>query len=880
MRRTGIVFLLVVIWPLLAARAAQVSRVLRTIDFEERAMGNDEPLPMHWTKERGPTLPFYVNGRLTTDRAHSGKYSFRFDLNGGSLIYRYDPGQIKVMVGAHYRVDCYVATTPMPRARARLTAYLTDIDGHPILSTVAHSEPYAATAVDEPWKKLSVEISAEDPHAAYLVVELGLLQPNLYAASSLGDRALFTQDIHGTAWFDDITVSQVPQVRMSTNRPGNIFRHGDVLTLQVLVNDRFTDDLTDQLIVRDAQGRKVFQRSGGMDISTARTLGPGRKQITLILPPDLDPGWYEASLVMNSKGTLVGQQKLDFILLADAAEPTPDPRFGIVATSLPFDGWSELPKILPFLGAGRVKLAIWSKTHNIQEMDTAEFDQLLNRLSALNITPTACLLSLPPDIARAVGTSDWTGILRADKKLWQPQLAYLIARHANHLDRWQLGEDGSDEFVVNPAMREVYSRVYDEFAALMDKPDLAMPWPSWYEMQGKLPATVALSVPASVLPSQIPLYMDELRGQTGHNLSLTLQTLEPGKYGRLVRISDFAQRVIYALSANAKRIDLPLPFTVQREGSAVVKEPREMLMILRTLIMTLGGTTYRGQVPVADGVNAFLFDKNGVGILALWDRGGDTSVKQLELNPGDHPMRIDLWGNATPLIATTTGASSSKIRVNIGPVPIFLYDIDGQLAQLRASVHFNNSLLESSFEPHVRRLIFKNPYNEPIAGSFKLQAPKGWSINPPFFNFSLNPGETFDRDVTIEFPYNSLGGEKAIFAEFTVQAEKTSTFSVPIPLKLGLSDVGMQLLAIRDGQDVIVQQVISNYGEKPINYTAFAIFPGQARQERLVINLGAGRTTIKRYRFNSVTLTPKTVVRAGVKELTGTRILNAEVAVQ
>src|ERR1700679_2012523 len=90
--------------PLAFAQPAGVNRVLRSMDFEERGLGNSESLPMHWSKARGPTLPAYVNGYLTTDRAHSGKYSFRFDLNGGSLIYQYDPGQIKVMAGAHYRV--------------------------------------------------------------------------------------------------------------------------------------------------------------------------------------------------------------------------------------------------------------------------------------------------------------------------------------------------------------------------------------------------------------------------------------------------------------------------------------------------------------------------------------------------------------------------------------------------------------------------------------------------------------------------------------------------------------------------------------------------------------------------------------------------------
>ena len=60
----------------------------------------------------------------------------------------------------------------------------------------------------------------------------------------------------------------------------------------------------------------------------------------------------------------------------------------------------------------------------------------------------------------------------------------------------------------------------------MDKPDLAMPWPAWYDLDGELPATVALSVPPEVLPSQLPLYMQDIRGHKGHNLSLSLQLLD------------------------------------------------------------------------------------------------------------------------------------------------------------------------------------------------------------------------------------------------------------------------------------------------------------------------------------------------------------------
>src|SRR5688572_6474252 len=119
-------------------------RVLRTFDFEERRLGNSEDLPMYWEKAEGPAYPHYVNGGFTTDRARSGRHSFRFDLNGGNLLYRYPAGRIKITPGAYYRLDVMCRTTVMPAARARLSAYFVDIDGRKINDSVRSSEPYAA----------------------------------------------------------------------------------------------------------------------------------------------------------------------------------------------------------------------------------------------------------------------------------------------------------------------------------------------------------------------------------------------------------------------------------------------------------------------------------------------------------------------------------------------------------------------------------------------------------------------------------------------------------------------------------------------------------------------------------------------------------------
>jgi len=893
------------------AQPAEVTRVLRTFDFEERQLGNVEDLPMNWAKVEGPGLPLYVNGYLSTQRHRSGQYSFQFDLNGGALIYRYPSGQIPVQQGGHYRVAGFVQTTPLPNARARLTAYLTDIDGHVLLPSLRHSELFAAPPGDQSWHELSVEVTADTSAAAFLVIELELLQPAQYAASSLGARTLFAQDIHGSAWFDDVTVSQVPQVFMTTDRPGNMFRRSDPLRIAVQVSDRFTDDLSAQLVVRDARANVVYQNTEGLELAAAQSIAPGTKRILLLLPPTLGTGWYQASLEMSSHGQFVSRQTLNFVHLADdAPAAVPDQRFGMNAAELPFDGWSGLPDLLPTIGAGRVKLAVWSKDGDIQESGRESFDHLLTRLNDLGIVPTACLSELPPEIRRKLNGGSWPSLLTADRQLWQPQLAYLIARHADHLHQWQIGLDGSDLFAQDPQMREVYSLIYTEFANLMDKPDLAMPWPAWYELGGQVPSTVALYVKPEVLPSQLPLYISDLKTSQDQgfltsdlkgspaskaplrrvqNLSLYLEPIDRDKYGREVQIADLAQRIVYALSAGAERIDLKLPFAIQRVGDQIMSQPDELLLVARTMMTTLSGARYCGTINLATGVEAFLFDKDDQGIIMLWDRASTSGkVRQLSLHLGVHPRSIDMWGNISPLIQPTAPGNPSSgsdeksgtALVLVGSMPIFLIDIDVFLAQMRASVSIDDPKIESSFKQHTRHIRFLNPYHQAISGMVRLRPPTGWTLNPPSMVYSLNPGETFDREVSIEFPYNSFAGAKTIIADISVQSDKNDTFSVPIVLKLGLSDVGLQSLALRDGHDLIVQQMITNYGEKPINYTAYAIFPGQARQERLVTDLAAGATTIKKYRFTNVALTPDAKARTGIKETDGVRILNNEVGVE
>lgn len=866
---------------LLAGRAgaqagSDVSRVVRQFDFEERDRGNVEDLPMDWIKVEGPGRPHYVNGRLANDEAFSGRYSFKFELNGGSLVYRYPHGHVRVHPGASYRVSAMVKTDALPNARARLSVHFVDRDNRTIKSGTRHSSPFVSTNGE--WGRVSVDALAPDG-AEWLEVELGLLQPSLYRDTSLGDAALFDQDITGRAWFDEVTVAQVPRVRLSTVRAGNVFPRRERMVVRAQINDRLTDDLVGQLTVTDAEGRRVYQRSGSLEMGPKDAHGTRSTDIAI---GELPAGWYRASLRLSSRGVDVADESIELIQLPDDyTSLEPDPRFGVIATDLPFAAWDDLPHLLPTVGAARVKLAVWSNEGEVESSKQVDFARVLETLRDLRITPTACFIAPPPALADAIGGNSWQQLLKAPPETWQPQLAYLVARYSGYLDRWQFGMDAdAQQFVSNPAMRQAYGLMHDQFRRLVDKPDLAMPWPAWFDMEGTLPATVALNVPSDVLPHQLPLYINDLKKAEGQQLSISLQLLSREQYGRQAQMRDFVQRIAYALSAGAERIDAPLPFDVVRyEDGTVQKQPQEMLLVLRTIFSTLGGSTYRGPVPIDPEVEAFLFERpSGEGVMLVWTKSPTGSPKTIPVVLGNRPQRVDLMGNVSPVLRPKDAIGTTDVEV--GPIPSFVVGIDGRLAQFRSSFKFDNPLVESSFQSHRRMLSFTNPYPVAISGRIRMTGPQGWTVSPEVPNFHLNPGETYRGPVSIEFPYNSVAGAKTVMCSIDLQADRSQQIRVPVSLRLGLGDVGLETIALRDGSDVIVQQMITNYTNKPIDYTAFVTLPGQARQERLLQGLKPGATIIKKYRFPNVKIAREQKLRSGVRETDGTRVLNDEVSVQ
>ena len=830
--RTVLLALLAV--SLAAAPAGAAARLYKSFDFEERQLGNDEDLPMHWAKLSAVDLPHYVTGRLTTDRARSGRYSFRMDLDGGSCVYQYDPARTPATVGGHYRLTGWCRSTVLAHARCRLTLAAADAAGN--LLDEAHSDLYAAAtdadAAADDWHPLTAELTVADPAAATLRVRMELLQPARYAPPS-DPRAIPAEDVHGSAWFDDLTVAQVPRATLSTDRPGNVFRRGDAPAVSVLLTDPSSDDLTARLAVTDSAGRPVFQRTGTLSPSTAEPAGDGRYKLSLPLPVTA-AGWYRATVSIaagigspgDGRAAWVGSHVLDYVQLADGgAVAPPDDRFGVDSAAV--TDWPAVTPVLPLLAVGRAKVA----------MGGPDVVATLDRLADAGIAPVGCLPTM----------GDATDLL--------------VSRYAGRVDLWQVGSGGFDATSADD--RRSAATAAAAAARLTGHFDPAVP--CWLGFDPPPGRTVAVSVSPSILPGEIGPYLRDLTDRPVRVASVSVLPIDAAPDEAAARAADLAERIVSALAAGAPRVDVPVP--------VVAGQPTDLLPVERSLLSALSGAACYGRVPVADGVEAFLFQRpDGPGLAVVWaDATAPGGEQAVGVRLGERLARTDLWGNTTPLPAAA---------VRAGPVPVILTGVDVPLARLRAGVTLDPPAVESVLlHPQVRRLHLFNPYTQPASATVRLHGPAGWTLSPSVFTVAVPAGGAVDRDVGIDLPVNARAGPNTVTVDVDLEADRAVRLSVPLVITVGLAELGVRSTAFRDaGGAVVVQQRITNYGTRPVDYVAYVNYPGRAREERLVTGLAPGGSTLKRYRFDKPG--PDAVrLRVGVKEADGPRVLNEELAV-
>ncbi|MFQ6048465.1 MAG: hypothetical protein ACE5K7_03785, partial [Phycisphaerae bacterium] len=585
---------------------------------------------------------------------------------------------------------------------------------------------------------------------------------------------------------------------------------------------------------------------------------------------------YHARLMVSSGRVLLVQRQLDVARLARL-----DPRagsgqnFGLNLTTLPSQGIEAVVALSRLLGPRRVRLPIWRRQGPTRHVGSDQpLARLLRALIAAQMELVATLAEPPAPAGRPRPTNAQPSLLDLfsdQPQRWQPHLALLVARYADVIDYWQIGQDHDDYLVWDPRLPTVLQQVRTEVAKLVTSPSLVSAWSATH----LLPASsldvpyLSLYVPSAVAPQQIPAQLEPFRGR-GRRLWVSLELLDPRQYHRLSRLADLAKRLVLARVGGAETvfIDQPWRWTV-RSGKADL-EPTEPFLVFRTLAALLGGSQPAGQIYLDRHVRCYIFDHGSDSTLVVWDEREGSAPRQYRLYLGPQARLVDLWGRSRPLARCDDGRQLLPVTA----LPVLIDRVESWIARLRASLSITPKTIESSYRLHPAQLRFTNHRQESISGRVELLAPDRWQVRPSQMRFALRPGQTLQRDLTIRFPYSELAGPKLLRARLLIDADRTYELFVSIPLELRLPDIDVQTIAqVADGR-LIVRQRITNLGTDIVNFRAALIAPGRPPQRRPVSALGPGQSAVKLYVFGNAPELMGTSIRASLEEVGGPRIFN------
>lgn len=859
-------------------RPEAADRVVGRFDFE---LDGDhlEPVPRHWVRlvdappeQRRPGFPAWNESGFDDSRAYEGRRSVVLPTNGGSAALRLVGGVLAVMPGADYAVSARVRTEGLTHARARMTVRLLDESLQPVPGTRTSTPLVQSPGA---WRDVHVELRGDHPRAAWIQIDLELLQPEHYRSAPASEHDLRREDFSGAAWFDDVQVRQLPRIELATNSPVNFILAPERPTLTSRVLDLTGERLQARLLVRDVDGRLVDEHE-----FNASSRGAG-----VAWTPELDRfGWYNATLTILADDRRVASADLAFVYAPGAADASDMHRraFGVVAREAPEERLQPAQTLIERIGAGRVNLPLWS----------AGAEPNPRRLDALDAVVTSMLdrrvgVTLTLNGRIRLGDADPADPLQLALEapaLLSERLDPALVRFGQRIRRWQVGVAGETSPTEQRDLAEKLDAVEYVLSRLSPEPIVSLPWPATREAGFDALESISLSlaVPSESPPDAVGEYLRFWR-DAGALDALAVLERAPDDYATpRSRITDLAKRAVHA-----RRLpDFPIAIADPWTWRGVSPSPSPEAAAWRTLIERLAGRSVVGELPTPDGVRALILSpvpgaagSTPQGGLVAWRDWSDPTEAVLHGYFGAERLIVgDIFGNERILDADEDGAH----HIPLTRTPIFVEGVDDRIAAFRGRFRVEPGFIESIAARHELDLVLHNPWPVPISGRLRVVEPERWAVSPRVQRFSAQPGEEIRLPIVATLGVGEEAGRHDVLVEMDLTADGAHPlFRVDAPIEVGLASVTMTATARRtDGGDIVVTVLVTNTSDRRVTMTASLAAPGAPRQQAPISALAPGASTARNFTLRAAAdrLSGKRV-RVGLEEAGGPLRLNKTISI-
>ena len=864
------------------SRPRSAERVVRAFDFDERGT-NPFPVPRYWRRAQGaaaspfarerPGFPLWNQAVLDYPAGGSAEGAVKLPTNGGSVCLRLDSGMVAVFPDAEYRVTARVRTAGLSHARARVVARFLDKANTPIEASEVRGELIG----DQPeWCIAAVELTSEHAGAAFIQVDLELLQPEQFALPDLGRHHVWLEDFSGAAWFDDVTITQLPRIELGTGTSTNVVTAPERPSIHAVVRDLSGEPIRARITLYDLDGRVVDR--------VERPVRAGEPRVEWV-PAVIAYGWYRAALEVLAPSGLVGLASVDLVWLPEASGSTASAdrsRLGIAVERVE-PAW--IPGTLDLLAALRVGAAsvpAWSDRTTIASVsgEAVHLGPLIDGLRRRGVLITFSLPRVPAPLAAAMrlDPNDTRGVFGGDPAAWTPYLLPFLDKYGQSVQHWQLGvhappgpQASLDARGVDAARRFL--------ASLVPGPVVTIPWAPEVAVSAGVfagpggPDGLAMVVDHSTPDEAVGrLAADWMQHRPERGLELTLGTLPAGLYSwRDVSIDLSRRAVLFWAACSGSGGALPGASIVQPWTWTQDRIPRPMpapiYAVWSNIADRLAGRRFAGEVPLAPGVRCILMapeDGAGTGLLVAWRESAPPDQAAIRAILGtDQIIVYDLFGNATRVPAVHEGTAMHYIPVT--DTPVFVEGVDVALARWVASLRLEPAFFASGAGPYEAEVILSNPWPEPVAGRLHIVEPGGskdarpdrsWQIEPRRIDFAAGPGQTLRLPIRLAFSTVEEAGIKPFVVDAELDGrEEYGLVRMLSSLEVGLGSLRLDLSYRFGGSgaaDLILEAQVSNSGTSPVTLELTAFAPPDSAYPRArasISDLGPGETVVRRFAF-------------------------------
>lgn len=860
-------------------------RVVRHFDFEEAETAPYE-MPLNFYRFGGDAgaaaqgFPPFGRMQLTDEAAWSGRWSFGFELDGGSLAARIPTAVIPAVPLADYQVTARVRTLGLRHARARLVAWLHDHQGKVIDGSRAVSRLVATNGA---WEILAVDVPGNSHAASDLVLELQLLQPRQFLPDGAPPEQLLLEDVSGRAWFDDVTVWHLPRIDLAADEAAAPHDAPSMPSVSVLIRDLARQDLNATLRVYDLDGREVFEQ----------TFPAPRMPRPRIVKPNLPAyGWYRAVLDVHNGDELTARSSIDLVAMSPKISRRTSEqvdRFGVVLNERWYDQAAAIPALVDELGVGVAVLPVLDRT-----MDERNHDEtatlIKGGIDALRADHRRLILSLesvPTLLGRQfdLAETDMLDLLQLPPEAWRGFVHDLLVNYAFEVDQWQIGTTGAGAAFWQSNLGEKFARSRANLSAYIPNPAFFVPFSAEQRPKPGLGEHgVTLSIPHE-LPSES---IGEILGEwaaTVNDLIILLELPPHDRYAPRQRVTDLAFRTLEAWRAEAGTLAIRAPWRWNTSQSGAAN-PDPIYPVWRQLARQLSGRRFVGELALGHNLHCWILqgDDPADAALVAWCEGvGCEAVSDIQLAEG--PVQVtDIFGNEH-----TEPLSRHGHYVRLSELPVFIEDINVGLVRFRGGFTLEPSFIPAEHRLHEHQIVLRNPWDIAISGTIRLpewrhdEESPGWHISPRSLDFAIAPKDEVRLPVQILVDRSVLAGPRRLDATIHLQADAPYQLVMHTDIKIGLRDIDVSsswrvARNVETGEDdLIVTLYVTNKGTRTMNLDAFLMAPDVRQQRRMISGLQPREMAIRMFQVEQgAALLSGQRIRVGVTERDGVARLTEE----